>query len=150
MDSSGFAKYALVLLLPLAYLARLYLRATPTPTPAPAVEAEEKPVKSIMQAPREDLLPPKDEPFTLAQLKAFDGSDPSKPIYVSIKGASPPPGSYFSEAECVYAWRRHSLRRVHESGRVRRRAVVQHLRGQGRLQGPRDVQSDGGECGPGL
>ncbi|KAJ7779805.1 progesterone binding protein [Mycena metata] len=41
---------------------------------------------SIMQAPRDDLAPPKDDPFTLAQLAEFDGSDPAKPIYVSIKG----------------------------------------------------------------
>ncbi|KAJ7090752.1 cytochrome b5-like heme/steroid binding domain-containing protein [Mycena belliarum] len=39
-----------------------------------------------MQPPRTDLLPPKDDPFTLAQLKAFSGADPSQPIYVSIKG----------------------------------------------------------------
>ncbi|KAJ7131841.1 progesterone binding protein [Mycena crocata] len=39
-----------------------------------------------MQAARDDLAPPKDDPFTLAQLKEFDGSNPSKPIYVSIKG----------------------------------------------------------------
>ncbi|KAJ8597441.1 progesterone binding protein [Rhizopogon salebrosus TDB-379] len=39
-----------------------------------------------MQAPRDDLAPPKDDPFTLDQLKKFDGSDLSKPIYVSIKG----------------------------------------------------------------
>lgn len=39
-----------------------------------------------MQAAREDLPPPKDDPFTLEQLKQFDGSDASKPIYVSIKG----------------------------------------------------------------
>ncbi|KAJ7232644.1 progesterone binding protein [Mycena haematopus] len=39
-----------------------------------------------MQPARDDLAPPKDDPFTLAQLKEFDGSDPSKPIYVSIKG----------------------------------------------------------------
>ncbi|KAJ7644822.1 cytochrome b5-like heme/steroid binding domain-containing protein [Roridomyces roridus] len=39
-----------------------------------------------MQAPRDDLAPPKDDPFTLEQLREFDGSDPSKPIYVSIKG----------------------------------------------------------------
>ncbi|KAF9482090.1 cytochrome b5 [Pholiota conissans] len=39
-----------------------------------------------MQAPRDDLLPPKDDPFTTAELKAFDGSDPTKPIYVAIKG----------------------------------------------------------------
>ncbi|EIN09923.1 cytochrome b5, partial [Punctularia strigosozonata HHB-11173 SS5] len=30
--------------------------------------------------------PPKDDPYTLEQLKEFDGSDPSKPIYVAIKG----------------------------------------------------------------
>ena len=39
-----------------------------------------------MQPPRDDLDPPKDDPFTLEQLKPYDGSDPSKPIYVSIKG----------------------------------------------------------------
>ncbi|ETW81204.1 hypothetical protein HETIRDRAFT_46209 [Heterobasidion irregulare TC 32-1] len=39
-----------------------------------------------MQAERSDLAPPKDDPFTLDQLKQFDGSDPSKPIYVAIKG----------------------------------------------------------------
>ncbi|KAJ6535785.1 hypothetical protein B0H19DRAFT_1080226 [Mycena capillaripes] len=39
-----------------------------------------------MQAPREDLALPKNDKFTLAQLKDFDDSDPSKPIYVSLKG----------------------------------------------------------------
>jgi len=39
-----------------------------------------------MQAPRTDLLPAKDDPFSLAELSAFDGADPSKPIYVAIKG----------------------------------------------------------------
>ncbi|KAJ7779807.1 hypothetical protein B0H16DRAFT_1830183 [Mycena metata] len=37
--------------------------------------------------PRDDLAPPKDDPFTLAQLAEFDGSGPSKPVYVAIKGA---------------------------------------------------------------
>ncbi|KAG8740333.1 hypothetical protein FRC10_004476 [Ceratobasidium sp. 414] len=32
------------------------------------------------------LAPPKDDPFTLERLKEFDGSDPSKPLYLSIKG----------------------------------------------------------------
>jgi hypothetical protein len=32
------------------------------------------------------LPPPKDDPFTLDQLKEFDGTDSSKPIYISIKG----------------------------------------------------------------
>ncbi|KII92983.1 hypothetical protein PLICRDRAFT_104216 [Plicaturopsis crispa FD-325 SS-3] len=39
-----------------------------------------------MQAPRTDLAPPKDDPFTLEQLKQYDGSNASKPIYVAIKG----------------------------------------------------------------
>ncbi|KAI0044434.1 progesterone binding protein [Auriscalpium vulgare] len=40
----------------------------------------------MMQAPRDDLAPPKEDPFTQEQLKQYDGSDPSKPIYVAIKG----------------------------------------------------------------
>ena len=47
---------------------------------------EEKPKKSIMQAENPDLAPPKDDPFTLEQLRDYDGSDSSKPIYVAIKG----------------------------------------------------------------
>ncbi|KAJ7624547.1 cytochrome b5 [Roridomyces roridus] len=82
-------KYALVLVLPVAYLAHRYLSTTPMPPapaePAPAADAKE-PAKSVMSAPRDDLAPPKDDPFTQAELAAFDGSDPSKPIYVSIKG----------------------------------------------------------------
>ncbi|KAI0058708.1 progesterone binding protein [Artomyces pyxidatus] len=39
-----------------------------------------------MQPARTDLAPPKDDPFTQEELKQFDGSDPSKPIYVAIKG----------------------------------------------------------------
>jgi Predicted heme/steroid binding protein len=48
----------------------------------------ERPLKTIMQPPREDLAPPKDDPFTLEELKQFDGTNDNKPIYVSIKGAS--------------------------------------------------------------
>jgi len=39
-----------------------------------------------MQPPRDDLAPPKDNPFSLEELKQYNGSDPSKPIYVAIKG----------------------------------------------------------------
>ncbi|KAG7451736.1 cytochrome b5 [Guyanagaster necrorhizus] len=39
-----------------------------------------------MQPPKDDLAPPKDDPYTLEELRQYDGSDPSKPIYVSIKG----------------------------------------------------------------
>ncbi|WVO16851.1 hypothetical protein L204_104537 [Cryptococcus depauperatus] len=40
----------------------------------------------IMSAPNTDLASPKDDPITSAQLAQHDGSDPSKPIYVAIKG----------------------------------------------------------------
>ncbi|KAI6166062.1 cytochrome b5-like heme/steroid binding domain-containing protein [Pisolithus thermaeus] len=39
-----------------------------------------------MQPPRDDLDPPKRDPITLKELEEYDGSDPSRPIYVSIKG----------------------------------------------------------------
>jgi len=39
-----------------------------------------------MQPARPNLAPPKDDPFTQEQLKAFDGNDPGKPVYVAIKG----------------------------------------------------------------
>lgn len=45
-------------------------------------------MSTIMQAPRDDLLPPKEDPFTQEALKAYDGSDPDKPVYVAIKGTS--------------------------------------------------------------
>ena len=51
---------------------------------------------SVMSPPRTDLLPPKDEPFTLEQLKQYDGSTAGKPIYVAIKG-------WFSSER--YIWR---------------------------------------------
>ncbi|WOO76693.1 putative steroid-binding protein 3 [Vanrija pseudolonga] len=41
---------------------------------------------SIMSSPAADLAPPKDDPISVAELAKFDGSDPSKPIYVAIKG----------------------------------------------------------------
>ncbi|PCH35984.1 cytochrome b5 [Wolfiporia cocos MD-104 SS10] len=41
-----------------------------------------------MQPPRTDLAPPKDDPITVEELKQYDGSDPSKPIYVAIKAGT--------------------------------------------------------------
>nr|XP_018267382.1 uncharacterized protein I303_01368 [Kwoniella dejecticola CBS 10117]OBR89540.1 hypothetical protein I303_01368 [Kwoniella dejecticola CBS 10117] len=41
---------------------------------------------SIMSAPAADLAPPKDDPISASTLSQYDGSDPSKPIYVAIKG----------------------------------------------------------------
>lgn len=81
---------ALALLLPLV---RLYLqrRAKPEPIQTKQVsefDSEKTEPKSVMQPARDDLSPPKDDPITLEQLKQYDGSDSSKPIYVAIKGAS--------------------------------------------------------------
>ncbi|WWC86457.1 uncharacterized protein L201_001334 [Kwoniella dendrophila CBS 6074] len=41
---------------------------------------------SIMSAPATDLAPPKDDPISASDLAQYDGSDPSKPIYIAIKG----------------------------------------------------------------
>lgn len=40
----------------------------------------------MMQPERTNLDPPKNDPFTQEQLKAYDGTDASKPVYVAIKG----------------------------------------------------------------
>lgn len=89
----SLVKYVLIILIPASYL--LYRRypsfkfsfTSPQPAPAPAETDPKKPLKSIMQAPRDDLVPPKDDPYTTEELKQYDGSDASKPIYVAIKGA---------------------------------------------------------------
>jgi hypothetical protein len=79
--------YTVALGLPAAYL--IYRHFSPKSAVVVLTEAEtqERPLKTIMQPPREDLAPPKDDPFTLDDLKQFDGTNESKPIYVSIKGA---------------------------------------------------------------
>lgn len=82
------ALYGLVLTLPLI----LYHRLTPNPksaakpASAPQGDKDEKKNTTMMQPERTDLDPPKDDPFTQEQLKAYDGTDASKPVYVAIKG----------------------------------------------------------------
>jgi hypothetical protein len=90
---SAVILYVLILALPVAFLFRRRIWPTSIATTTSANDSvpahvDPKPVKNIMQPPRQDLQPPKDDPFTLEQLKEYDGSDPEKPIYVSIKGAS--------------------------------------------------------------
>jgi hypothetical protein len=81
--------YGLVLALPLLFLVqRRALSQSRQSPPVDSPPEEKKSLKTIMQPPRDDLDPPKDDPFTLDELKQFDGSDNSKPIYVSIKGLS--------------------------------------------------------------
>jgi membrane-associated progesterone receptor component len=77
--------YALVLLLPAVYLSFRHFRHSQTHTFAREPERKETAPKTIMQAPRDDLAPAKDDPFTVEELKQFDGNDPTKPIYVAIK-----------------------------------------------------------------
>ena len=80
-------KYGLVLGLPLLFLWYRRFASNLAKTSIPAEETPKKPLKTIMQPPKVDLAPPKDDPFTTEALKAYDGTDPSKPIYVAIKGA---------------------------------------------------------------
>lgn len=80
----GLLKYVVAFVIPVVYF--FYRRrSSPTVTRVPA-EDNKRPLKSVMQAAREDLAPPKDDLYSLEQLKEYDGSDLSKPIYVAIKG----------------------------------------------------------------
>ena len=83
----SYSIYALALGLPLLFLFRRRVLPRPPPRPALTAQTDDKDsLKTIMQPPRDDLDPPKDDPFTLSALAQYDGSDDSKPIYVSIKG----------------------------------------------------------------
>ncbi|KAG6375527.1 cytochrome b5 [Boletus reticuloceps] len=87
--SSSYFIYALALALPLLYLLRRRSLSPTPPPPRPPVTTQtddKNSLKTIMQAPRNDIDTPKNDPFTLSQLAEYDGSDASKPIYVSIKG----------------------------------------------------------------
>jgi hypothetical protein len=137
------ALYAVLLALPLAaFAARRF--STPTAAQPIATTKEEEP-KSIMQPARDDLAPPLDTPYTRAELSAFDGSDPSKLIYVAIKGSSSP-----SPPPHTLSRHRDDLRREPQGGRVRAREGLQRLRGQGRLAGARHVQPQAGARRAGL
>lgn len=80
-----------ILVVPLVYVIyKSYLSSSSSSTTvssnsSASSPSEEKP-KTIMQPARVDLLPPKDDLFTLEELKAYDGSTEGKPIYVAIKG----------------------------------------------------------------
>jgi hypothetical protein len=63
-----------------------YPKHSEKPAPAPQGDKDEKKISTIMQPERTDLDPPKNAPFTQEQLKEYDGTDASKPVYVAIKG----------------------------------------------------------------
>ena len=93
----NLALYLIAIALPIAILIRRLLIAGTVSKPEPARPKEKEKEESrtsssatIMQAERTDLAPAKDDPFTQEELKAFDGKDPGKPVYVAIKGLSCP------------------------------------------------------------
>ena len=99
IDSIPVYLYAVLLSLPLAFIYYRHYHHQSGPQPENTKPAEnDKPLKTIMQAPRDDLAPPKDDPFTLQQLKQYDGSDSAKPIYVAIKGMVYPPSLFRAPA----------------------------------------------------
>jgi hypothetical protein len=96
MSLSELALYGLALAFPLALLLQRFVVGESKPEPV-TKKSESEPAPSskensstttttIMQAERTDLAPPKDDPFTQEELKAFDGTDTDKPVYVAIKG----------------------------------------------------------------
>lgn len=84
------ALYGLTLAFPLILYHYLTTYPKPAAKPAPVPQGdkddEKKQSVTIMQPERTDLDPPKNDPFTQEQLKAYDGTDASKPVYVAIKG----------------------------------------------------------------
>ena len=73
--------------LPVLYLFyRRPLSRPPAPSTQTVTEDNQSSLKTVMQAPRDDLDPPKNDPFSQRDLAQYDGSDDTKPIYVSIKG----------------------------------------------------------------
>jgi membrane-associated progesterone receptor component len=86
MLASELVKYVVAFFVPIVYLIYRQRTSPVVTTAVPAAEDNKRPLKSVMQAPREDLAPPKDDPFTNEELRQYDGSDSSKPIYVAIKG----------------------------------------------------------------
>jgi membrane-associated progesterone receptor component len=82
------ANCGLTLAFPLILFYRLTASPKPTAKPAQAPQGDKDKKKSttMMQPERTDLDPPKNDPFTQEQLKAYDGTDAGKPVYVAIKG----------------------------------------------------------------
>jgi hypothetical protein len=85
--------YSLLLVLPFAYffLRRTWENKFETAVIEAMAEDNTSPQSQsstgpIMQPPREDLAPPADDPYTIEELKKYDGSDSKSPILVAIKG----------------------------------------------------------------
>ncbi|KAG6883453.1 hypothetical protein C0993_006067 [Termitomyces sp. T159_Od127] len=76
----------LAVTLPAAYFAYRHFLRPARIAPQPPQPPTQRPLKTIMQPARDDLDPPKDDPYTTEELKKYDGSTPGQPIYVAIKG----------------------------------------------------------------
>lgn len=72
--------------IPAAYFAYHHFLRPARVVPQPTQHTTQRPLKTIMQPARDDLHPPKDDPYTTEELKKYDGSTPELPIYVAIKG----------------------------------------------------------------
>jgi hypothetical protein len=104
-----------------------------------------------MQPERTDLDPPKDDPFTQEQLKAYDGTDASKPVYVAIKGTIVPLSTrlHYHPFSCypsfaltlrrvytypfIFCIYRNGFRRVTEARNVRAWWIICSISRQGRI-----------------
>ncbi|KAJ4489964.1 cytochrome b5 [Lentinula aciculospora] len=78
-----------LLLVPIVFILFRKISSVPSssmPSDSSSPSDTEQEPKSIMQPARTDLLPPKDDSFTLEELKQYDGSVEGELIYVSIKG----------------------------------------------------------------
>jgi hypothetical protein len=78
---------------------------------------------SIMSQPAADLAPPKDDPFTIEQLKHFDGATLDIPIYVAIKG-SLQLWSITAKDSFITTRDRDSLRRFSEEKHIWTRMLI--------------------------
>lgn len=94
LDLSSFLWTALPAVL-IALIASSYLfkpaatqRSSPTTDPIPmssSADGQAGQQKEAFAVP-DTLAPPKDDPYTLADLAQYNGSEPSRPILLSIKG----------------------------------------------------------------
>ena len=79
--------YGFAFAIPALYLSYRHLTSPASTTPQqPVPVTSPRPQKTIMSAPRSDLVPPKDDTYTSEELRKYDGTDPTLPIYVAIKG----------------------------------------------------------------
>lgn len=81
-SATSIAVAAVAVILPSYWL--ISRRQVPNQTGRTGSAAPSK--KNPFAVPDRQLQPPKDDPYTLAELSAYDGQDPNKPVYVAIKG----------------------------------------------------------------